>query len=43
MNALVDESAIVGKEKIIVSSEGTLDLGNKVKVRFSLCAIQGRV
>lgn len=37
MNALVDESAILGREEIIVLTEGTLDFGSKVKLRLSLC------
>jgi len=36
VNALVDESAAVGREGIIVLTEGTLDLGSKVKEK-SLC------
>jgi hypothetical protein len=36
VNALVDESEIVGREEKIVLTEGTLDLGSKVKVRLSL-------
>jgi hypothetical protein len=37
VNALVDESEIVGREKKTVLTEGTLDLGSKVKERLSLC------
>jgi len=35
VKALVDESEIVGWEEKIVLTEGTLDLGSKVKVRLS--------
>jgi len=37
VNALVDVTAIVGREEITVLTEGTLDLGSKVKVKLSLC------
>jgi len=37
VNALADESAVVGREGIIFLTEGTLDFGSKVKVKLSLC------